>query len=67
MEIAKAAVAYRLGCWALGGWNTHRVTCIELDLGDQPILQLTSLNPAYASRQVVIDASGDAAIVGPRP
>ena len=43
-------------------WTVKKLTGIQLGGDERLTLQLDSLNPAYAQRQVVIDASGDAAV-----
>lgn len=44
-------------------WTVKKLNGIQLGGDERLTLQLDSLNPVYAQRQVVLDASSDTAIV----
>ena len=61
-SLGKLCLVRELDPAGLTAWTVKKLTGIQLGGDERLTLQLDSLNPAHAPRQVVIDTSSDAAI-----
>lgn len=61
-SLGKLCLVRELDPAGLTAWTVKKLTGIQLGGDERLTLQLDSLNPAYAQRQVVIGASGDAGV-----
>ena len=61
-SLGKLCLVRELDPAGLTAWTVKKLTGIQLGGDERLTLQLDSLNPAYAQRQVVIDASSDTAV-----